>query len=136
MYPHLHLREAHFALYDHGMHGRLPHACPAAACPAFALLVWYVADFETHMTAFPTLSSSSVKPLPRRSLVLYLTVWPRTMGFKLPATGRGKAALALSARAEGKFAMKLASGCRRGKATGCAKVVLVEHPPGPGLPPA
>lgn len=46
-----------------------------------------------------TLSSSRVKPLPRRDLVLYLTVWPRTTGFRLPATGRGKTFLALSARA-------------------------------------
>ena len=47
----------------------------------------------------PTLSSSRVKPLPRRDLVLYLTVWPRTTGFRLPATGLGKTFLALSARA-------------------------------------
>jgi hypothetical protein len=46
-----------------------------------------------------TFSSSRVKPLPRRCLVLYLMVWARTTGFSEPAAGLGKQALALSARA-------------------------------------
>ena len=50
---------------------------------------------------FLTFSSSRVNPLPRRDLVLYLMVWPRTTGLRLPATGLGKTFFALSARAAG-----------------------------------
>eukprot|EP00955_Chlamydomonas_euryale_P116221 366404-Chlamydomonas_euryale.AAC.8 len=56
-----------------------------------------------------TFSSSRVKPRPRRFLVLYFTVWQRTMGFSEPATGRGKLALAFSARAADAACMHRAS---------------------------
>ena len=59
----------------------------------------------------PTLSSSRVKPRPARFLVLYLTVWPVTMGRSRPATGRGATAAALVARAAGRRA---GAGSRRG----------------------
>jgi hypothetical protein len=47
------------------------------------------------------LSSSSVKPRPARTFVLYRFVCPRTTGRRAPATGRGNTAFALAARAVG-----------------------------------
>lgn len=46
----------------------------------------------------PTLSSSSVKPLPARILLLYLNVGQWTIGLRGPATGRGAIRLAFFTR--------------------------------------
>ena len=51
------------------------------------------------VTELPTLSSSKVKPRPKRFFMLYLTVCPLTTGLSAPAAGLGNTFLAFSTRA-------------------------------------
>ena len=51
------------------------------------------------VTGMSTLSSSKVKPRPKRFFMLYLTVCPLTTGLNAPAAGLGNTFLAFSTRA-------------------------------------
>ena len=77
----------------------MPASCSGIEVSSGCYVMPYAKQVDTSSPATGTLSSSKLKPRPRRFFRLYLIVCPCTMGRRGPAVGLGKIFFAFSARA-------------------------------------